>query len=812
MAPESTQPSPSDLLGRRVGHIRIERFLASGGMGALYVGVDETLERQVALKAIRSGARLDPEARARFRREARALSRLRHPNICQIHDYIEGAENDFLVLELIEGRSLDEALGQGLSDALKLRVAEQLARVLAAAHEAGVVHRDLKPANVMLTSDDQVKVLDFGLSRFVERSEDAPAAVGGAVPAPFDWDDARLGQVETVRIEPAPVQLTVRGDVATQCGSVMGTLDYMSPEQARGEVAGPASDVYSLGLLLQALFTGRSAYEPGLLPTDQLAKVIRGETLSAVGLDPDLAALIGRMKALAPGARPSAVDVAERLAWIGDKPRRRLRKLATTAAVVFLALFGAVMAFQAWRISREAERANREADRARQEAAAARGVSDFLVGLFEVSDPGQARGNTVTAREILDEGSRRIENDLEAQPLTRARLMGAMGVVYMNLGLYEQALPLLQRAADIRAERLGPSDPELATSLHDLATLHHHREAYDLAAPLYRRALEIRERSLGMDHPDVGLSLNHLAALYRGIGEYDAAIPLYERALRILEKARGPDHPDVGTILNNLAAIYRLKGDYARAEPLYRRDLEIAEKTLGADHPELATSLNNLGVLYRDTGDLDRAAPLFERSLAICEKAQGADHPEVAITLANQGVLQYARGDHAGAQSRLERAAGILAKALGEDSLALAQTRVDLARVRLAQGRLPEAERLVEQSRAACERLLARNPDNSRAKGLLAAVLLERGRARSQRGDSASARADWERALLLLEALPPRIAVAVSLVGARAKALLLLGHTDEAGPVLLELMAKRWSDPDLVSLCRARGLPCRAGT
>jgi serine/threonine-protein kinase len=806
MSPGGAQPTPPDLLGRRVGHIRIERFLASGGMGALYVGVDETLERQVALKAIQSGARLDPEARARFRREARALSRLRHPNICQIHDYIEGAETDFLVLELIEGRRLDEALQQGLAEPLKLRVAEQIARVLAAAHEAGVVHRDLKPANVMLTAQDEVKVLDFGLSRFVERPE-AALPEAGRVPIP-DWDDARVAQVETVRIEPAPAQINVHGDVATQCGSLMGTLDYMSPEQARGDVAGPASDVYSLGLLLQVLLTGRSAYEAGLFPADQLARVIRGETLPPTGIDPDLSALIGRMKALAPGARPSAADVAERLLWVREKPRRRLRKLATSAAVVVLALFGAVMAFQAWRISREAERAKRGAAHARQEAAAARGVSDFLVGLFEVSDPGQARGNTVTAREILDEGARRIDRELQAQPLTQARLLNAMGVVYMNLGLYEQALPLLQKAADLRAGHLGAYDPELATSLHDLATLHHHREAYDLAAPLYRRALEIRERALGRDHPDVGESLNHLAALYRGVGDYDAAIPLYERAQGILEKARGPDHPDVGMILNNLAAIYRLRGDYARAEPLYRRDLEIAERTLGPDHPELATSLNNLGVLYRDTGDLDRAAPLFERSLAICEKTQGPDHPDVAITLANQGLLQHARADEGGAQTRLERAARILAKALGEDSLAVAQTRADLARVLLARSRLVEAERLVERARSACERLLSRNPANTRARGLMAIVLVERGRSRLQQGRSADARADWERALALIDSLPPRSA-AIALVSTRTRALLLLERVEEARPAVEELMARRWSDPDLLALCRARGLSCR---
>ena len=202
-----------DLVGRRVGHIHVEGFLASGGMGSVYVGFDEALERRVALKAIRSRERFDPEARSRFRREARVLSRLRHPHICQIHDYLEGEGVDVLVLELVEGRGLDAALDTGLAPALLEQVAEQIAGVLVAAHGAGVVHRDLKPSNVMLTPDGQVKVLDFGLSRLVGDggAAEAPPALGRpsdavaptmAPPAPLpspaeDWRGA------TVSLSPA---------------------------------------------------------------------------------------------------------------------------------------------------------------------------------------------------------------------------------------------------------------------------------------------------------------------------------------------------------------------------------------------------------------------------------------------------------------------------------------------------------------------------------------------------------------------------------------------------------------------------------
>src|SRR4051794_3120899 len=160
-----------DLSGRRLGHIRVERILGQGGMGDVYEGFDEKLARRVALKALHRDQRLDDEARARLIREARTLSQLDHPNICRIHDYIEGADADVLVLELIEGRTLQRAIEEGLSRAEKLRISQAIAEVLVVAHRFGIVHRDLKPENVMLTKTGVVKVLDFGLARWIEKQQ-----------------------------------------------------------------------------------------------------------------------------------------------------------------------------------------------------------------------------------------------------------------------------------------------------------------------------------------------------------------------------------------------------------------------------------------------------------------------------------------------------------------------------------------------------------------------------------------------------------------------------------------------------------------
>ncbi len=168
----------------RLGHFRVVGELGQGGMGSVYIGLDENLGRRVALKVIRPDQRLDPMRKARFLREARVLSSLDHPNVCQFHDFIEGEKQDCLVLELVEGRNLREALDEGLDDGQKIRIAEQLLDVLVAVHGKGVIHRDLKPENIMLTDAGDIKVLDFGLARPVED----PDSLSGEYPA-FQWVD-----------------------------------------------------------------------------------------------------------------------------------------------------------------------------------------------------------------------------------------------------------------------------------------------------------------------------------------------------------------------------------------------------------------------------------------------------------------------------------------------------------------------------------------------------------------------------------------------------------------------------------------------
>ncbi len=242
---------------QRIGHIRLTEMLGEGGMGTVWRGYDEKLRRKVAVKTLRAD-RLDLQTRARLLAEARILSQLEHPNICRLYDYVEGERNDYLVLELIRGRTLGSAIASGLADAEKLRlgfadklrIAEEIARTLVVAHARGIVHRDLKPSNVMLVAsgdgaraesgDGQVKVLDFGLARSVE----GPAAETSAERPPAD-----AGSAPHRAAAAASGTLTRLGSIVlkSEAGRVTGTPANMSPEQARGEGATAASDMYSFG-------------------------------------------------------------------------------------------------------------------------------------------------------------------------------------------------------------------------------------------------------------------------------------------------------------------------------------------------------------------------------------------------------------------------------------------------------------------------------------------------------------------------------------------------------------------------------------
>jgi len=345
--------------------------------------------------------------------------------------------------------------------------------------------------------------------------------------------------------------------------------------------------------------------------------------------------------------------------------------------------------------------AQRQTEIARREAETAKRTTDFLVGLFRVSDPSEARGNSYTAREMLDKGAAGIETQLTAQPQIQATLLDSLGQAYTGLGLYDKAEPLLESAVAKR-KGLGPADEALSLRhLGDLQTL---RAAYPRAESVYRnaidlqnapppkqrdelalacslfglgdeqvkaghsaeaeqtldRALKLQQRlytdasvdcngSEGHARADIARTLQTLAYAIRE-RDLNEAIPIMKSAVAIQQSVWGDEpYPDYAAALNDLGLMLSVQGEYAQSEQLLMESLAMERKLLGDKHSDLAVALNNLGMVQRRKGDLAAAEATYREALAMERELLGEAHPDVATTLNNLAFVRYDRGDLRGA-------------------------------------------------------------------------------------------------------------------------------------------------------------------
>ena len=675
-----------------IGGFPILRKLGEGGMGIVYEAEQRSPRRRVALKVVRGGQFVDETYLRMFRREAETLARLVHPNIAAIYE--AGRTEDgqhFFTMELVTGETLSAYARRRLGGEKpgpgeireRVRLFETVCRAVSHAHQRGVIHRDLKPSNIVVSESGEVKVLDFGLARIT----DADVAVG---------------------------------TVMTELGKIWGTLPYMSPEQTRGDSRGIdfRSDVYSLGVVLYELVSGRLPYDTNTGSLVSAVKTICEEpprSLKESAADADLRTIVGKALEKDPEGRyPTAAALAEDVArWLAGQPvlahppstMYQLRKLAARnkggvaaagAIVVLLAVLAATMVVQAGRV-------RRERDRAAAEAAKATAINAFLKDALGAADPWGKGSRNVPLLEALRLAGEKAGTTLKAQPLVAAEVFETIGTTLSNLAEADEAVKALRASYDLRVAAAGKRSQEAADALVALSSAESYAKRFADAEGHATEALDVLRALHGRNGLGTAPALNALATAVVGLGRRPQARALAEE-LRALGRAHenggtkeereaaGKAESDALLVLIGISAT----GDDADARevaPLARRRLELLKARHGERHPEVTNALNDLALGLMYAGDLAGAERLYLEVIEMDVALLGEDHPETASARENLGNV-YAR------MKRFDRTAALLEtvlasrrKALGDDSEPVARTFANVATVHKMAGNLAAAEK-----------------------------------------------------------------------------------------------------------------------
>jgi serine/threonine-protein kinase len=656
----------------RIGPFRVLRRLGQGGMGTVYLGerADADFRQQVAIKLLRGVSGQDPDT-ARLRRERRLLARLEHPHIARL---VDGGElqdgTPFVAMEYIEGETLLRYVqARGLGIAERLRLFDQLLEAVAYAHQHLIVHRDIKPENVLVDAKGRLKLLDFGIAKLLD-DEDAQAS----------------------------------GATQTVAGAM--TPSYASPEQLQGQAVSTQSDLYSLGVVLYELLTGRLPFppDPSISPlalqqrictTQPLApsrvvpggaprRRLRGDldniVLKALRKEPQrryasvdaLAADLGRHREGRPvSARPDSL-------WYRSAKFAARNPLAVLA---WLALLGTLLAFAL--VSRwQAERFAAERDRAANEAAAANQVAQYMVGLFKVADPLESANTELTAREILDRAAASLPQELPEAPQLRARLMHVVGLSYASNGAYQPAVAMMEAALAVREIEFGAGSFEVSDTLNRLGNIHRMYGRLDLADAPLREALRIREALPRPADVDLADSYNNVGLLQYELGQHQAALVTLQRSIDLHREVSGADTVPVAVALHNKALALNRLGRFGEAEAAVRESIAIK---LAQGLEGRSTTVNTealLALLLFNEGRLDEAGSIRDRTLARRRELYPDGHPALVSGLVNAGDLQRLLGDAEESRKLLDEAGQWAARI--DSASGLQQARVDAALARWA--------------------------------------------------------------------------------------------------------------------------------
>ncbi|MEQ8766268.1 MAG: tetratricopeptide repeat protein [Planctomycetota bacterium] len=691
---------PAAAVGSRVGPYLIQRVIGSGGMGTVYEAVQDNPRRVVALKVLRAGI-ASRIALRRFTYETQILAQLRHPAIAPIYEAGTHRRGDvevpYFAMELVSGAERITAYcrKRRLDTRERLRLFLQACDAVHYGHQKGVIHRDLKPDNLLVDSHGQVRLIDFGIARALDQP-------GG----------------DTFQ---------------TDAGQILGTLEYMSPEQADadGQDIDTRSDVYSLGVLLYEILTGELPYQVQGLGVYESLRVIHEQapakpTLEGRPLDRDLELIVLTALEKDRSRRyPSVLDLRRDIeSWLEGSPvtarapslsyqvrlfARRHKALVTSLASIFvISLIASILIGLLYLDARQArddaerergkaERERTAADEARLAAEDARRAESEQRELVE-----QERDRAVAAEK---ESSRKR---LEAEQVTEF-LYDMLSSVDPTYARGEE--PTVRSVLDDAAGRLDDSFPDLPlvrASLHEvLSRTYRGLGRYPEHAAHIRRTWEIRSQELGPDVFDTLVALDSLGVAEMNLGRLHEAEKTIRRAASGLERVQGPTDASTLGAKNNLANALARQGRWDEAETLAIEVTDTCLMSLGEEHEITRGAFNTLASIHYQRGRLVEAERIYRRQVELQERIDGPDDPQsisllnnLAVTIKRQGKLDEAEPLYRQLRERAERVWG------AGHPLTVLMTN-NLALFLQDRGEVDEVEKLLRKATEDCEKSLS---------------------------------------------------------------------------------------------------------
>jgi serine/threonine protein kinase/tetratricopeptide (TPR) repeat protein len=669
--------------GTVIGPYKLIEQIGEGGMGTVWMAQQtEPVKRLVAVKLIKAG--MDSrQVIVRFEAERQALALMDHAHIARVLDAgTTSAGRPYVVMDLVKGvpitRYCDE---HHLPLRQRLELFVPVCQAVQHAHQKGIIHRDLKPSNVLVALYDGQpvpKVIDFGVAK-------------------------AAGPVLTDKT------------LVTGFGNIVGTLEYMSPEQAEFNQLDidTRSDIYALGVLLYELLTGSTPFsrkeldKGGVLemlrvireqePTKPSTKLSTADGLATLAAhrrtEPAKLTRLVRgeldwivMKALEKDrarryqtANSFVMDVQR---YLADEPVlacppstayrfkkfvRRNRGPVLAAGLVFLALVVGVVGTTWGLLRAEEEREDavkaRLAETERAEEAQKRLTqiekgTEILASVFRDVDPKTEAKEGVTLRVLLGrrlaEAAQQLEGEAVGDPLIVARLQHLLGISLRELSHQGPAEAVLVKARQTRGRLLGADHLETASTKHHLAGVYRDLAKYDLAEQLYNEVIAVRSAQLGPDHTETLSSKNNLALVYMHKRRLDLAEPLLKELLAIRTAKLGPDDPKTLQSKHNLIGLYGQQKKWEKAEPLLEQVVERRMATLGPKHPDTIQSRANLATLYSHRGKYAESEALFKEVLAVSSAELGPGHVTTLTAKNNLGGLYLDQGNYASAETLLK--------------------------------------------------------------------------------------------------------------------------------------------------------------